>query len=144
MSAARKKSPAPSTPRSEVLSAFLVSVEQFRKDYKTANDDLEAANNELCDHEHRLELEDLDYKKKAQIAGEVSETLRKRRAAKDAIETLKPICDFYADPRNKSFFDALRNILGDMRKIEKRNEVRYYTFKARNGILRDGKIEEGN
>ena len=144
MSAAKKKSTVPPSPRSDVLSAFLIAVEQYRKDYKMANDDLTAANNELCDYEHRLELEDLDYHEQARIAGELSETLRKRRAAKDAIETLKPICDFYADPRNKSFFDALRNILGDMRKIEKWNEGRYYTFKARNGILRDGKIEEGN
>lgn len=144
MSAAKKKSLAPSSPRSETLSAFLIAVEQFRKDYKTANEDLAAANNELCDHEHRLELEDLNYHKQARIAGELSATLHKRRTAKDAIETLKPICEFYTDPRNKLFFDALRNILGDMRKIEKRNEERYYTFKARNGILRDGKIEEGN
>lgn len=126
------------------MSAFLSAVERFRKDYKTANEDLSVANDELCDHEHRLELEDLDYQKKARIAGDLSETLRKRRAAKDAIEALKPICEFYADPRNKPFFDALRNILGDMRKIEKWNKERYYTFKARNGILRDGKIEEGN
>ena len=109
-----------------------------------ANDDLATTNNELCDYEHRLELEDLDYHKKARVAMELTETLRKRRAAKDAIETLKPICDFYADPRNKPFFDALRNILGDIRKIEKKNEGRYYTFKARSGILRDGKIEEDN
>ena len=81
MSAAKKKSPAPSSHRSDVLSAFLIAVEQFRKDYKMANDDLATTNNELCDHEHRLELEDLDYQKKARIAGEVSETLRKRRAA---------------------------------------------------------------
>lgn len=122
---------------SAVLSRFLCAATQAQRDltfYKAEQERLEKL---IVDYEHKLELDDLNYKERAKIATALSETLQKRRSAKDSVELLTPFAEWCASvdttkPGNGGYYalNALREALGRCRQKEAWMEKRTYKFKA--------------
>ena len=122
---------------SSVISRFLYAATQAQEDLAFYKSEQERLEKEINDYEHRLELEDLNYKERAKIATALSETLQKRRTAKDAVELLTPFAEWCAStdrmhPGNSGYDtqNTLREILGRCRQKESWMEKRTYRFKA--------------
>ena len=49
-----------------------------------------------------------------------------RRVYKDLFEVTDPVTQFIRDPQNKKALDQMRQLLGKVRKVEKRHENRVY------------------
>jgi len=49
-----------------------------------------------------------------------------RRVYKDLFEVTNPVVEFVRDPQNKKTIDQMRQLLGKVRKAEKRHENRVY------------------
>jgi hypothetical protein len=130
--------------RSDAVSAFLLFVEQSRRDYEFSASEKTRLEAEINDIEHRMELETMTYHERARLAKELGEKLRQRREAKDTIEILEPIYKFYLEQKNAPFFNGLRETLGAMRKIEKKLSTRFYKCKAEAAYIKNGKREDAS
>lgn len=92
----------------------------------------------LQDIGHALELEDLDYHERARLATYEAEVRRERRRHKDAAEELRPIADYISS--HARFLNELGQVLGKVRKEEKRHEGRHYNKRALDdGVYKKGK-----
>lgn len=112
---------------SEYISDYLNSVDKARVDYKYC---LDAMKREDCitqDYLHKLELEDLSYHERSRVAVGLAENRKSRRDFKDTVEELEPIVNFFEDPQNQNFIKRLRQLLGQVRKVEEKHQNRFYT-----------------
>ena len=78
--------------RSEYISAFLDFVREAQTEYDVARMKQSEADSETQDILHRLELHDDSYHDMARLSKTLKEARQDRRAAKDAISELDPIC----------------------------------------------------
>lgn len=78
--------------RSEYISAFLDFVREAQIEYDVARMKQSEADSETQDILHRLELHDDSYHDMARLSKTLKEARQDRRAAKDAISELDPIC----------------------------------------------------
>lgn len=112
---------------SEYISDYLNSVDKARADYKYC---LDAMKREECltqDYLHKLELEDLSYHERSRVALSLAENRKARRDFKDTVEELEPIVNFFEDQHNQNFIKRLRQLLGQVRKVEEKHQNRFYT-----------------
>ena len=82
-------------------------------------------NSETQDILHRLELHDDSYHDMARLSKTLKEARQDRRAAKDAISELDPICGWARE--NARVLKSLEQLLGNVRKAEKATQNRYYS-----------------
>ena len=99
--------------------------------FTKAQQDLDAANNELkfCDDKtqdimHELELVDHTYHERGRLTTELVTIRKRRRIAKDTIETLLPLTTWILN--NTKPVNALKGVLGEMRKIDDKHADRMY------------------
>jgi len=83
---------------------------------------------------HHLELDHPNYREAALIGQKIGEARRRRRAAKDRAEELKPVDDYITC--NKAAIHALEKLLGDVRKAEQKHQNRFYVPRAKGGTDR--------
>ena len=106
-------------------------LELFRRakiELNRANDELKYCDDKTQDYLHELELVDHTYHERGRIAKELAELRQKRRAAKDRIELVTPVVNWSL--QYKSSIDALRRVLGDVRKIDEKQTNRMYFYRA--------------
>lgn len=120
-------------PYSVGLQTFLSYVRACDELYRIAKDDEQRDNEETQDILHTLEMDKRTYNEVAHLGKKLAEVRRRRRNAKVTQEALLPIVEWYE--ANKPLFNKLGQVLGDMHKAEKRQEVRVYT--ARTDVLED-------
>lgn len=77
---------------------------------------------------HELELVPHSFNERGRIAKELSEVRQKRREAKNLIEMLSPLVDWYE--HQQSSVNALKRVLGEMRKAADRQANRLYYKRA--------------
>ena len=115
---------------SEQISAFLKFLERIQKDYAWALQEESKADAESQDRLHQLELFELSYHDQAKIAKQLKECRTRRRSMKDAILVYTPIVEFLESEKGKLLIGQLQQVLGKVRKEERRLEERTYTPKV--------------
>lgn len=73
-------------------------------------------------------MEKLSYHEYAKLSIELLKIRQERRKAKDTVMILEPIVNYLE--QNKSMIDSLSQLLGKVRKEEKRLENRFYLPKS--------------
>lgn len=114
---------------SRQIDDFLQFLRDCEQRYHMAEAEEQETNNLTQDILHSLELEDHDYHGFARLSKELREIRQSRRRAKDTMDMTAPVLD-WAD-KNRNFIKSLEQLLGTVRKAEKRTENRIYTPKAR-------------
>lgn len=112
---------------SDQISTFLKFLEGIEKDYNWALEEESKADGESQDWLHQLELLSLSYHDQAKIARQLKECRIRRRMMKDTIQVYTPIVDFIESDKGKMLISQLQQVLGKVRKEERRLEERTYT-----------------
>ena len=115
----------PSTP----LSDFLSFLRDVAEKYRIAEAEQQETEAETQDILHDLELNQHDYYETAQLAKDLREIRKKRRVAKNTIETLTPIVQ-YVDA-NRDHVRDIEKLLGEVRRVEGRVSNRAYMPRVR-------------
>lgn len=126
---------------SEVVSEFLDAMRGYNVSFTYSQDRQKKLEAEINDIEHRLELEDMSYHERAKLAATLADRLRERRYEKDNCENLAPIVKAFKDANQ---LRGMENALGEARKVENRLKNRVYKFKAKTGIIENGKVKEAS
>lgn len=74
---------------------------------------------------HAIEFEH-NPDKIAQIGIRLHQNRMERRVYKDLFEVTDPVVQFIRDPQNKKTLNQMKQLLGEVRKVEKRHENRAY------------------
>lgn len=112
------------------ISAFLKFLERVEKDYAWALQEESKADAESQDRLHQLELLDFSNHDQARIARQLKEYRIRRRSMKDTIMVYTPIVEFLESEKGKMLIAQLQQVLGKVRKEERRLEERTYTPKV--------------
>lgn len=118
------------TKTSEQISTFLKFLERIEKDYAWALQEESKAEAESQDRLHQLELLGLSYHDQAKIAKQLKECRIRRRVMKDTILVYTPIMEFIESEKGKMLIGQLQQVLGKVRKEERRLGERTYTPKV--------------
>lgn len=118
------------TKTSEQINAFLKFLERIEKDYAWALQEESKAESQTQDHLHQLELLEFSYHTQARIAKQLRKCRIHRRAMKDTILVYTPIVEFLQNEKGKMLINQLQQVLGKVRKEERRLEERTYTPKV--------------
>lgn len=113
---------------SKTIETFLDAMREYNKEYSINKGIIEEKDKETQDILHKTELEKLKYHEHARINIELTKTRQERRKAKDAVMVLELIVSF--TEQNKKFMDSLSELLGRVRKEEKRLDNRFYNPKS--------------
>ena len=124
---------------SEKIEIIIYVLEQSKSDFEWYDKQVNLEENRKNNLNHELEgvnspdSKPPSYKRRASIATELQKCLITRRIAKDARELNRPISDFIVSNIGINTMNALKQCLGDVRKIEKNmKERRYYHRQTEN------------
>lgn len=109
---------------SETISAFLDYLSDVESRYNIARADEKETNAQTQDILHQLELYADGYHETARLGKLLRQVRQERRAAKDAADALAPISAWVLE--NKAVLHSLERLLGELRKIERRQAIREY------------------
>lgn len=112
--------------KAEIIANFLDLLDSAQMDYDVNVEAMHKEDMRTQDYLHQLEFVGLKYHEKSKIAANLAETRRERRRYKDAVQVLQPIADFVADPKNVSFINRMKQLLGQVRKVETLHNNRIY------------------
>lgn len=76
---------------------------------------------------HKFELEKLSYSERCRLATVLVNNRKDRRYYKDHVEELEPIINHMKDPVSIKAINILKQLLGEVRKVEKYHRNRTYT-----------------
>ena len=117
---------------SEKLELIISILEQSKSDFEWYDKQVTLEENRKNNITHEIEgvgnpeARPPSYKQRASLATELQKCLITRRIAKDAREINRPVYDFVVSDSGKSILKALKQKLGDVRKVEKNMKVRRY------------------
>ena len=110
------------------IEMFLSMVRDAQEEYHSAYEQVERCERKMQDIEHYLEFNILSHHQKAKVAGEMQRVRQIRRDAKNRWERLRLVNQFAEE--HKPYIGKLQKLLGEMRKIERNQENRYYLPKT--------------
>lgn len=113
---------------SKHLEAFLAFLRNAKVEYQATIEEETLTDLETQDILHRLELYSDSYREKAKLANSLKLVRQRRRVAKDTYEVTKSIVRWAED--NKQVIRSLEWLLGEVRKVEDRQEKRIYIPKT--------------
>lgn len=126
-----------------ILKEMLDKLEELRSIYNMSIDELNEQNDNLCDTDHMLELDELTYHEQARLVRKRKEILEQRRIAKDNIALIEPLIRYF--DIHKSFFNELRAVQGKINKKEEEFTKRTYHKRGNldlDTIIRQGETEK--
>lgn len=106
------------------LEQILKTLRQAETDFNIASDEQKVCDDEQQDILHELELVRLSYHERGKLAARLVEVRKKRRLAKNTLETLEPLVNWLKE--NQDTVRSLQRVLGEMRKQEQRHLNRVY------------------
>lgn len=115
------------------LEEFLTFVRSTEELYRIANDDELRADQETQDILHSMELEDHTFNEIGKLGKKLITVRQRRRVAKDTEMMAGPVVTWAE--KNRATLKELERLLGEVRKQEKKNEVRIYS--PRTTVLED-------
>lgn len=107
---------------------ILALIREAPRELATATEEAKYLDDKQQDILHELELVEHSYHEQARLAKSLRELRQRRRIFKDTIERLIPFVNWLED--NKRAIDGLKRVLGDMRKIDNRQDNRVYYYRA--------------
>lgn len=110
------------------ISAFLDFLRNCKETYhinRAVQRDKEGLTQDIL---HEIELDSPSYHEMAKLSKALQAARRERRTAKDICEVLEPVVSYVES--NQDTIHALEKLLGDVRKIERKHENRFYTPKV--------------
>ena len=108
------------------IAEFLNFVSACEKEF-TVNEEKQKIQEKLTqDYLHKLELDHLDRNERSKLATALRDNRRERRKAKDVVEQTAAIVAFFSEPANTKFLNRLREVLGQVRKVERYQNYRTY------------------
>ena len=113
---------------SEHIKNFLDYIRLCNEEYSLNDSVVQEMDRQTQNILHKIELEKISYHEHARLNKELAEVRKHRRKAKDKVIVFKPIAE-YAES-NKNFLNSLSQLLGVVRKEEKRLENRTYFPKS--------------
>lgn len=113
---------------SKHLEAFLSFLHNAKVEHQAAIEEETLTELETQDILHRLELYSDSYRERAKLANSLKLVRQRRRVAKDTYEVTKSIVRWAED--NKQVIRSLEWLLGEVRKVEDRQEKRIYIPKT--------------
>lgn len=115
------------------LEEFLTFVRSTEELYRIATEDELRADQETQDILHSMELEDHTFNEIGKLGKKLIEVRQRRRVAKDTEMMEGPVVTWAE--KNRATLKELERLLGEVRKQEKKNEVRIYS--PRTTVLED-------
>lgn len=109
---------------SKPIEDFLNFLRDCEQQYHIAEAEEQEANNQTQDILHSLELEPHNYHEYARLGKELVAVRKNRRTAKDAMDMIAPVLRWKSD--NRTCINSMEQLLGIVRKAEKRIETRIY------------------
>lgn len=106
------------------ITNFLNFCRQGNSTYDSYSKDLEKCDKATQDLLHQLELG--SYKDRQRTATKLSRVRQARRVYKDYMEIYGPLYDFLHKSENEKFIKLLQEVLGEVRKQERRINNRTY------------------
>lgn len=111
---------------SEIVKEFLDYLAEADKQWAYAFEKVGEEDKRASDFLHTLELEDLKAPERNKIAKQLQENRKDRRYYKDIVEETDPVLCLINDPQNKKVIDKLKQVLGELRKVEGYHANRTY------------------
>lgn len=127
---------------SEQIKSFLDFIDECRELNAMAYSGVGEEDKRHQDLTHAIEFED-DPEKIARIGMRLHQNRVERRAYKDIYEVTLPVMEFVQDPKNKKTMDAVRQLLGEVRKKERYHENRVYIPRIKESRVYFREIGEG-
>lgn len=109
---------------SKPIEDFLNFLRDCEQQYHIAEAEEQEANNQTQDILHSLELEPHNYHEYARLGKELVTVRQNRRTAKDTMDMIAPVLRWKSD--NRTCINSMEQLLGIVRKAEKRIENRIY------------------
>jgi len=129
------KSP-PEKHTSQEIESFLNYIRDAEQTYNIANADEDEANKQVQDSLHEIEIDLTAYHKLASNAKNLKSILKERRIAKNTAYRLQPVKEWAE--ANRHVIKTIEQLLGTVRKIEKKLETRVYTYKSDKALIENG------
>lgn len=113
---------------SKGIEAFLDFLVRAQKDHESSQCFLKEQEDLQQDILHKFEFVVMTYHQNAKLGRMATENRQERRQYKKTAEVTRPIAEFAQ--KNKNFINQMRNLLGEVRKIEKKQGSRAYAPKV--------------
>ncbi len=110
---------------SEQIKSFLDFIDECRELNSMAYSGVGEEDKRHQDLTHAIEFEH-DPEKIDRIGRRIHQNRIERRVYKDIYEITSPVVEFARDPQNKKTLDLARQLLWKVRKVESRQENRFY------------------
>ena len=115
---------------SEEISRILQLLERAQADYQHHQQEIEQMDRLITDYLHLLELGTPSYRERAQIGARLRQCRLDRRRSKDIVAACEPLVNCLATEKGKLIKNQLTQVLGEVRKAEKRQNARAYAPRA--------------
>lgn len=109
---------------SEDISGFQKLLEEAERDYRNAQSEIDFCEKKQQDILHDMELVEHRYHEIAHLGVELTDIRRRRRAAKNTMDTLSPLLKWKQE--NSSALNRLQITIGQMRKVEDKQQHQVY------------------
>lgn len=106
------------------------SINEASTQYSMAEAELDYCDKKTQDILHEMELVQHTYHEIAHLANELRDIRKRRRIAKDAIDLLAPLIQWKNE--QTAAINKLNKVLGDMRKIQNKQDSAVYYYRADN------------
>ena len=117
---------------SEQIKSFLDFIDECRELNSMAYDGVGEEDKRHQDLMHEIEFED-DPDKIAEIGMRVHKNRVQRRVYKDIYAVTAPVDKFAREPQNKKTLNLARQLLGEVRNVERHQENRTYVPRIKEG-----------
>ena len=114
------------TKGSDIVKQFLDYATECERKYRYAYEKVGEQDKLSNDLLHKLELEDINYKERNAVAKKLQTNRKDRRYYKDITEECSPIKDFLNNPQNKKTIEQMKQMLGELRRVEEYHKDRKY------------------
>lgn len=114
------------TQGSLIIEQFLNYISECEKKKSYACSKVGEEDKRCGDLLHELELGDLPTRERNAVAKQLETNRKDRRYYKDIVEETSPVCDYMSDPKHRASIEKLKQLLGEVRKVEKYHESRTY------------------
>ena len=115
---------------SEYITEFLNFLSSVESSYKFCLAEMKKQEQLTQDYLHSLELDNLKYEERNKVATKLATNRKDRRYYKDRVEEYEPIVKFLNEQKNKNVVNQLKQVLGEVRKMENYHKDRFYIPKV--------------
>jgi hypothetical protein len=108
------------------LESIIKALDRVRPDYEFCYEQVGLCEKKQSDILHELEIENLTQNERNKRATKLRDVRRERRRNKDAMELNERLYVYLTGQDGTRMLNQLKNILGEMRRIEEKHRTRTY------------------